>query len=248
MLLPMFGSLPLIVSQASSFAFKPYLKSTTSPLLTYPVLVHTFIFLIIFDVLCCPKLTFERSSCLEPYFFASMEEQTSYLTLEGAWGFLVEAFCYSQCVSELCWCVNMGGREANCCTFLTGTIFIHPDQLVTFFPTLSPLFSNKSILGWAKWQQLPCGLTRTFIFAIKEMLFAPFTSLSVFYSHVRENKFCFFLLFLPPTNIKYFYYTANTYNMLPEIKYCFRIPQSMLSSFLFSIIPLNLVRIQKYIE
>lgn len=48
----------------------------------------------------------------------------------------------------------------------------------------------------------------------KKMLFAPSTPLSVFYNHVRESKICFFLLFLPPTHIKYFY---NTTEIIPTI-------------------------------
>ena len=82
--------------------------------------------------------------------------------------------------------------------YLTSTIFIHPDQLVTFFHASSPLYSNKSISGRADWHQLPCGLTKAFTQAINEILFALSTPLSVFYNHVRESKICLFLLFLLP--------------------------------------------------
>lgn len=58
-----------------------------APLLTYPIFVHAFLFLNIFHVLCCPKLTFERSSCLEPclilLFFAKCRTTNHLLNLLG---------------------------------------------------------------------------------------------------------------------------------------------------------------------
>lgn len=148
-----------------------------------------------------------HSSFIFIFIFQSMEEQTSKSSSNLLWHFEFFSWRHSAAQVTEIHCYSSKGRSL-LGHFLPGTISIHPDLTVTFFPTSFPLFSNNSVPEWASWQ-LPCGLTKTFSGAVKDMFFllspCPW---SVFY-HVRESKICFFLFSFPPIHIKYFYSTGR---------------------------------------
>lgn len=168
----------------------------TAALLPYPVFVHTFFFLNFFHDLCCPKLTIGRLPCLEPclvflfFIFSKAWKSKPIIQPSGCLRVFVEAFCYSQRLPERSCCVNKGRGKVNWCTFLQVEYSFIRLASDLYFPLLHCF--PTSISGWANWQQLPCGLTKIFTQAIKEMLFAPSTRLSVFYNHVRESKIASF--------------------------------------------------------
>lgn len=150
----------LIVSQASFFDFKPYLKLNTSLHLYYPTQFlftpfSSWNYSMICAVQILPLEDLHVWNHAQGFFwcffiFCKAWKNKPVTQPSGCSRVFVEAFCYSQHLPEISCCVNKGGGEVNWCTFLQVKYsFIRPasDLFSHFSIVFQHLFQDEQIDG-----------------------------------------------------------------------------------------------------